>query len=859
MRILTFIILSYLLAVTACKINKKPDTQKQVTTGKIILEEVVVSPRKKPAVLTYHPAEKRIIDILHTHLEISFDYAKQWVYGKAALTIRPYLHPLQSVILDAKGFTLNRVALVQHKDTLALKYTYDSLKITIQLPVTKNYTDTFVLFLDYIAKPAELTNEGGKAITDSRGLYFINHNGTDPFKPRQIWTQGETQDNSCWFPTNDVPNEKHTQDLFITVEENEVSLSNGLLLSSTHLKNSLRTDHWQQLKPHAPYLTMMAIGNFKIVKDRWRNKEVSYYVEPQYEQYAKMIFGKTPQMMETFSRLTGVDYPWDKFSQVVCRDFISGAMENTTAVVHYEAVQHNAREHLDNPHEDIIVHELFHHWFGDLVTCRSWSNLTLNESFATYGEYMWNEATYGKLYADMEFSKNLDAYLRSKIKHQVTPIRNYYVSADEMFDVVSYQKGSWIIHMLRNQIGDTAFFKGLNLYLLQNKFGTADIHNLRHAMEQASGEDLTQFFNQWYFGKGHPEIELNYYFDKAHHKLMVEIKQIQDSSFGVFMFPAKLSYAFNNGSEIPTIKTMNVDIQNKYQLLAIECENESVMNKDLLFFNFDPNGGLLGSVKEKKSQQACLNQIKYGETYLAQLRAMREMILYKADSLKPILNDAISFLLNKKEEFYQLNGLSLLANHEEEFVLHEKKLVDLINHSLNVKVKNESIKIVGRKKNAAYLPLFDKCLTDSSYIVISASLYAIQTLNDDTVLSRCQALEHLQSGIVQRTISDIYSESATTNKNDYFKSVIGKFGLNRHMILTNYGNYLKTRDDKTILEAIPVLQKYYDQCSDMNKAVAMQKIINVIRKEIDTEKVRKESAAQKRLIQVLKQFEENIR
>jgi aminopeptidase N len=162
---------------------------------------------------------------------------------------------------------------------------------------------------------------------------------------------------------------------------------------------------------------MLAIGNFTVTKDKWRDKEVNYYLEPEYQKHAKMIFGKTPKMIEVYSKLTGVDYPWEKFSQVVARDFVSGAMENTGAVLHYEGVQHDSRQHLDNNHEDIIAHELFHQWFGDYVTARTWSQLALNESFATYGEYLWNESEYGKDFADYQFERARNSYFRSKNKH----------------------------------------------------------------------------------------------------------------------------------------------------------------------------------------------------------------------------------------------------------------------------------------------------------------------------------------------------------------------------------------------------------------------------------------------------------
>ena len=182
-----------------------------------------------------------------------------------------------------------------------------------------------------------------------------------------------------------------TQEIKITVGSRYVTLSNGLLLSSKPNGDGTRTDYWKQTLPHAPYLAMMAIGEFAVVKDKWKGIDVDYYVEPAYEPHAKAIFGETPAMLDYYSDVLKLPYAWEKYSQVVVRDYVSGDMENTTATIHGEFLHRTDRELLDGDNERIIAHELFHHWFGDLVTCESWSNLPLNESFATYGEYMWLE------------------------------------------------------------------------------------------------------------------------------------------------------------------------------------------------------------------------------------------------------------------------------------------------------------------------------------------------------------------------------------------------------------------------------------------------------------------------------------
>src|SRR5690606_2136829 len=203
---------------------------------------------------------------------------------------------------------------------------------------------------------------GSAAITDAKGLYFINPKGEDKDKPIQVWTQGETEASSVWFPTIDKPNQKTTQEIALTVPDKFVSLSNGELVSQKKNNDGTRTDNYKLDKPHAPYLFFIGAGDFAVVKDSYKGKEVSYYVEKEYESVARQIFGMTPEMLGFFSKILNYEYPWNKYAQMTVRDYVSGAMENTTAVLHQESAQQDARELLDGNHwERVIAHEAIHH------------------------------------------------------------------------------------------------------------------------------------------------------------------------------------------------------------------------------------------------------------------------------------------------------------------------------------------------------------------------------------------------------------------------------------------------------------------------------------------------------------------
>ncbi|QKG53755.1 M1 family metallopeptidase [Hymenobacter sp. BRD67] len=447
-----------------------------------------------PPTAPLQPAATQITDVLDTKLDVRFDYAHQYLLGTAVLTLRPHFYAQSDLKLDAKGFDIKSVQLLSGKGPKVLTYKYDGRQLTIALDHAYSREQPYQVRIAYVAKPNELPAGGSEAITAAKGLYFINPLGKEANKPRQIWTQGETQSSSCWFPTIDQPNQRMTQEIAMTVEDQFKTLSNGLLIASKKNADGSRTDTWRQTLPAAPYLTMMAVGDFAVVSDTWHGKAVDYYVEPKYKSTAKAVFGRTPEMMDFFSKKLGIDYPWEKYSQISVRDYVSGAMENATATVHGAAIQATRRELLDATYEtseSIIAHELFHHWFGDYVTCESWSNLPLNESFANYSQYLWAEYKYGADAAALVQQQDLTHYLEEAESKREPLIRYHYANREDMFDRHSYEKGGRVLHMLRKYIGDDAFFAGLNHYLTKNKLTAVEISKLRTAFEETTGKTYT--------------------------------------------------------------------------------------------------------------------------------------------------------------------------------------------------------------------------------------------------------------------------------------------------------------------------------------------------------------------------------
>ncbi len=575
------------------------------------LDELVITAPKEYVLPKYNPAAARKNDLLHTKIDVSFDFDKQHVLGKASLEFTPYFYPVKTLVLDAKGFDLHKVEL---SNGTALKYAYDDELITIQLDKEYKKGEKYTVNIDYTAKPNERKIGGSAAITQDKGLYFINPKGETPNKPTQIWTQGETESNSCWFPTIDKPNERCTQEISVTIREDFETLSNGILQSSKDNGNGTRTDYWVMDLPHAPYLFMLAIGDFAVVKESWRGKEIAYYVEKEYEQYAKRIFPYTTEMLDFYSELYGYDYPWQKYSQVVVRDYVSGAMENTTGVIFGEFMQGTERELIDEKNnERIVAHELVHHWFGDLVTCESWSNLPLNESFANYGEYLWMEKKHGKEEADYHLRNELNGYLGQARTNRHDLIYFDYNDKEQTFDGHSYNKGGAILHSLRTYLGDEAFFASLKYYLKTNEYTAVEADELRLAFEEITGQDLNWFFNQWFFSAGHPELEVTEVYNDSLKQVELTIAQTQDveNNLPIYQLPLAIEI-FENGQ----ITRHEIETTKRKQTFTFSA------NEAPEFVNVDADKILVGTIKHDKSEAAYIAQYNNATNFRTRYEAL---------------------------------------------------------------------------------------------------------------------------------------------------------------------------------------------------------------------------------------------
>lgn len=660
----------------------------------------------------YRATHTKVTELKHTKLKVNFDYQKEQMNGEEWLTAAPFFYATNELTLDAKGMLIHEVALDNNGKKSPLKYDYkdDVLKITLDKTYQKN--QDYTVYIKYTSRPNEVKQQGSAAINDAKGLYFINAQGKDPDKPTQIWTQGETESSSAWFPTIDKPNQKTTQEIYMTVPDKYVTLSNGILKDSQKESNGLRTDHWVMDKRHATYLFFMGVGEYAIVKDKWRNIPVDYYIEKEYEPYAKQIYGNTPEMMEFFSKKMGYDYPWAKYAQISGRDYVSGAMENTTATLHGSDILQKPGQLIDeNTWEDTIAHELFHHWFGDLVTAESWSNLTVNESFANYSEYLWNEYKYGKDQADYHQMQDVNMYIHNPADFKKDLVRFDYDSREDVFDLVTYQKGGGILHMLRNYLGDEAFFAGMQDYLKTNEYQNAEAHQLRLSFEKVSGKDLNWFFNQWYFGSGNPKINYSYTFEPVKKQIAVVIEQTQEQPF---QFPLAID-VYDNGKPKRYNVWVNAQAKNTFNF-------EVSKNADLVNINAD--GVLLADITDTKTPEQYLMQFTGSKEFKSKYNALNGIKdqVGKNPTATKLLAAAI------KDPFFRtrIKALQLMdLSNAEQLKTLGSDVEKLAANDPKTLVQAAAISALAKTKDKKYMPIFEKGLNAVSNSVKGNSVGAI--------------------------------------------------------------------------------------------------------------------------------------
>jgi aminopeptidase N len=740
----------------ACKSTKplvsNEEQLEEVVFDTLEISNEVLEQEKIEPILPYNPSAKRSYDLLHTKLNLSFDWEKQHVIGEADLTLKPLIYDINSVELDAKGMIIHSVKKADSREVL--EFEYDNAKLNIRLSSVLKSNEEITLYIKYTARPNASEGYSSGAISSDKGLFFIDPEDKDPNKPSQIWTQGETENNSRWFPTFDKPNERCSQEIYVKVDEKYSTLSNGVLISSKSNRDGTGTDYWKQDKPHAPYLFMLAIGEYAWVNDRWNDVALHYIVEPEYEASAKEIYNHTPEMLTYFSDILDYPYPWDKYAQVIARDYVSGAMENTSAVIFGEFVQKHKRELIDNDNDYIVAHEMFHHWFGDLVTCESWANLTLNEGFANYSEYLWAEHKYGRMKADHHRMNEMEGYLSSGELHPLIHYR--YADKEDMFDAHSYNKGGLVLHMLRNYVGDKAFFASLNKYLVDNKFTAVEVDELRMAFEDTIGEDLNWFFDQWYNREGHPIINVKYDYKPADKVLNIYTYQAAKHNFNM---PYKVAmYDFNG----------NVS----YQTLWVENETDTFKIDnvgELSAYVFDGTNTNLSIISEEgKTPEQYLNQFKYSELFFDKFIAFTRTEFNSEEKM------AMAFLaLEEPYYLFRTMALEFFAQSSDPSIISADKLIKLASSDPHSSVRLAALGYLSTYPELDLVATIEDILNkEQAYPVLSFALGYLSSIDYKKSVTYAKQFESEKTDQLNDGIAAVYSQAEEHVHADWFEKTL---------------------------------------------------------------------------------------
>jgi aminopeptidase N len=638
-----------------------------------------------------HFERDRPFTIEHLALDLTLDFDKRSVRGTALLRVKRVDPKAHALVLDAVAFKLESVR-VAGKDA---RYTYDGRVLTVEMPPSLDGGEVAV---HYEATPR-------------KGLYFLEPDEHVPDRPKQAWTQCQEEDGRHFFPCHDKPHVKMTTEARVRVPEGFYVLSNGELVSRDG-----GVFHWKMSEPHASYLMTIVAGEFaevaEDVKVDGRSIPLTYLVPKGKEEDAKRTFGRTPEMIRHFSELTGVAYPWNKYAQVVVSDFFFGGMENTTATTMYEHILLDARAALDVTSDDLVAHELAHQWFGDFVTCRDWSEGWLNEGFATFMEHVWREKHLGRDEYEYGIKNDLASYLGEAHGRYRRPIvcQDYEAPLD-LFDRHLYEKGGLVLHVLRTELGDELFWKGVRTYLERHAGGIVETRDLMRAFEQVSGRSLGRRFDELVYRPGHVELEIDLAWDDG--VLTASVKQTQSTQDQV---PAAY--------EVPLILEISesgehwrekVKVTARADSFAIPCAERPD------FVVVDPEMRILGEVTVKAPADMLRKQLAGAKT--ARGRWLAAHALAKSDD--PVTIEALAARLHDDGEVWLVRAECAEALGR----IKARECFEALKKALDVahpKVRRAVAAALGSFRTTAAVELLKpKALRDASYVVEAEAARAL--------------------------------------------------------------------------------------------------------------------------------------
>jgi aminopeptidase N len=659
-------------------------------------------------------ARSRDYDLQHSRIALRFDLDQKKVIGDVTHSLTILRDSTSKIIFDSAGLTIQNVTV----NKSPAKFNTEDDKLIIPLTTAARAGEKFDVNIRYEAKP-------------TKGLYFILPDKDYPDRPKQVWTQGESEDTRYYLPTYDYPNDRLTTETILTVPASWLTVANGKLISVSEAANGMQTWTWKESVPSSTYLITIVAGELEEIKDKWRGMPVTYYAPKGRGDRLSINYSHTPQMIELFSKKLGVDYPWEKYAQSMVDDFVAGGMENSSATTNTSSsLQHPklAPEYLTGQ-DDLISHELGHQWFGDLVTCKDWGDIWLNEGFATFMETAWTESYFGKDQADYERWEAARQWLAQTNLYDKPIVRHDFNDSGE-FDGNAYTKGGWVLYMLRNQLGEDAFYRGLKHYLEVNRGKNVVTADLAKAIEEATHVNVDQFFSQWLYGAGAPKFDLSYKYDDAKHEIALTVKQIQrvEGHVGLFHVPTEVEITTASG---PKLFPVTISNEKDTEIFTFRADSAPLM------VLFDKGGHVLKSADFHKEKKEWLYQLKNATELADRADAVAALAKLKGDDdvVAPLAaalrNDkAWGIRANTADALGQLGGSSA-----------SKQLLDALNTAKEPWVRNRIVSALANFKDdlAIVAKLNAIAGDDSSYRARAAALQALGRLKAPAALATLDA------------------------------------------------------------------------------------------------------------------------
>jgi aminopeptidase N len=665
-----------------------------------------------PAIADEPYARSRDYDLQHSKIALRFDTGQKKVIGDVTHSVSILKDDTKKLVFDSVGLTIQSVTL----NKMAVKFETTDVKLIVPLGTSAKKGDKLDVEIKYEGKT-------------TKGAYFILPDKDYPHRPQQIWTQGESEDTRYYLPIYDYPNDRLTTETILTVPASWTTIANGKLVSVKDAGSGMKVWDWQETLPSSTYLITVVAGEFDEVKDMWRGKPVTYYAPKGRGDRLKINYGRTPQMLELFTKKLGVDYPWEKYAQAMVDDFVAGGMENSSATTNTSSslVHPTLAPEYATGQDPLISHELGHQWFGDLVTCKDWGNIWLNEGFATFMETLWVESYFPKDQADYDRWSGIREWFEQANLWTKPLVRHDFDDSSE-FDGNAYGKGGLVLYMLRHQIGEQAFYRGLKHYLEVNRGKNVVTADLVKAIEEETHTNVDQFFTQWAYGAGAPKFDLGYTYDDAKRQVILKVKQTQkvEGRVGIFRIPTDVEITTAAGARIYPITVSKPE-----EVFALPVDSTPTM------VLFDKGGHILKSAEFHKEKEEWLYQLKNATEFADRADAIGALSKLKDDAeVDASLGETV-----RNDQAWGVRATSADALGERKTPAAAKQLLESLNGATEPWVRNRIVAALGNFKDNAEVSakLDEVAASDKSYRSRAAALQALGKVKAPNALATLNA------------------------------------------------------------------------------------------------------------------------